>query len=131
MLHRHALCLRDRSEVPRLGQIWTPAMTGVPVVRGIWLANERQRMRDAVTAEFIEHGVTGAPTDHPDEHGADGRLLRQQGQLAPVCWHQLPEGSWQTYACAGWHTAGLDGRDARYGRGMRTADGTAGAPKTA
>lgn len=25
--------------------------------------------------------------------------------------------------CSGWHTPGLDGREARYGRGTRTADG--------
>jgi hypothetical protein len=35
------------------------------------------------------------------------------------------------YVCARWHTPGLDGREARYGHGIGTADGTAGAPKTA
>jgi hypothetical protein len=37
----------------------------------------------------------------------------------------------ETYTRAGRHTRGFDGRETRHGRGMRTADGTADAPKSA
>jgi hypothetical protein len=35
----------------------------------------------------------------------------------------------RAYGSSLWHTPGLDGRESRYGRGIRTADGTAHTPK--